>query len=203
MKSINIEDSLVRRNRIPILIYSTDWIQLFSNHRTRSMQRIIGKLENLLAKEKDLEGELSQIEKKKKVLMSKILHLSNELNENKNNSVIEVLDKTKRQIDDINVRIPQILEELENIPFEIDKYNTILLKDTIKRAYEMINQYKQESETTQNEINKIRESLSILIQKKVDLEEDVSKIYSYLHGIMGATEMEKLDKDFLNVEKNG
>jgi len=167
------------------------------------MQRIIGKLENLLAKEKDLEGELSQIEKKKKVLMSKILHLSNELNENKNNSVIEVLDKTKRQIDDINVRIPQILEELENIPFEIDKYNTILLKDTIKRAYEMINQYKQESETTQNEINKIRESLSILIQKKVDLEEDVSKIYSYLHGIMGATEMEKLDKDFLNVEKNG
>lgn len=203
MKNINIEDSLVRRNRIPILIYSTDWIQLFSNHRTRSMQRIIGKLENLLAKEKDLEGELSQIEKKKKVLMSKILHLSNELNENKNNSVIEVLDKTKRQIDDINVRIPQILEELENIPFEIDKYNTILLKDTIKRAYEMINQYKQESETTQNEINKIRESLSILIQKKVDLEEDVSKIYSYLHGIMGATEMEKLDKDFLNVEKNG
>ncbi len=199
MKGINIEDNLVRKNRIPILIYATDWIQLFSNHRTRSMQKTIGKLEGLLSKERDLEGELSQIEKKKKVLMSKILHLSNELNENKNNSVIGALDQTKRQIDDINVRIPQILEELENIPFEIDKYNTILLKDTIKRAYEMINLYKQESETTQNEINKIRESLSMLIQKKVDLEESVSKIYSYLHGIMGATEMEKLDENFLDI----
>lgn len=197
MKNIDIKENIIRRNRIPVLIYTTDWIQLFSNHRTKGMQKTIDRLESLLSKEKDLEEELKEVEKKKKLLMSKILHLSNELNENSNNAVISMLEKTQKEILSINSRIPQILEELEDIPFEIDKQNTILLKDTIKRAYDMINEYKQESEITQSEIIKIRQSLAGLIQKKVDLEESVNKLYSYLHGIMGAAEMEKLDENLL------
>lgn len=197
MKNIDIKENIIRRNRIPVLIYTTDWIQLFSNHRTKGMQKTIDRLESLLSKEKDLEEELKEVEKKKKLLMSKILHLSNELNENSNNAVISMLEKTQKEILSINSRIPQILEELEDIPFEIDKQNTMLLKDTIKRAYDMINEYKQESEITQSEIIKIRQSLAGLIQKKVDLEESVNKLYSYLHGIMGAAEMEKLDENLL------
>ena len=197
MSNIDIEESIIRRNRIPILIYSTDWIRFFSNYRSRAMEKTISRLENLLSKEKELEAELRDIEKKKRILMSKILHLSNEINENSDNIVISQLDKAKKEILAINERIPVILQELEDIPFEIDKENTILLKYTIKRAYDMINEYKKESDTAQDEINKLRESLGKLIQRKVDLEEDISKLYSYLHGIMGAREMEKLDKDFL------
>ncbi len=197
MKEIEIKENLVRRNRIPILIHTTDWIQLFSNKRSKAMSKTIDLLESLISKEKDLEAELRDAERKKKILMNKIMQLSKDLNEDRNNSVVSVLEKAKKEILTINNRIPQLLEELENIPFEIDKQNTALLKETIAKGYDMINEYNKESEKSEKEINKLRESLSVLIQKKVDLEEDVSKLYSYLHGIMGATEMEKLDGSFL------
>lgn len=200
MKDIDIKGNIVRRNRIPILIYTPDWIQLFSNYRSKNMQRIIGKLEELLSKEKKLEEELKEAEKKKKMLMNKILHLSNELNENSNNPAIDMLVKAQKEILSINTRIPQILEELEEIPFAIDSQNTELLKETIKRTYELINESKREADITLDEINKIRENLGNLIKKKVDLEERVNKLYSYLHGIMGASEMEKLDESLLKDE---
>lgn len=200
MKDIDIKENIVRRNRIPILIYTPDWIQLFSNYRSKNMQRIIGKLEELLSREKKLEEELKEAEKKKKMLMNKILHLSNELNENSNNPAIDMLAKAQKEILSINTRIPQILEELEEIPFAIDSQNTELLKETIKRAYELINESKREADITLDEINKIRENLGNLIKKKVDLEERVNKLYSYLHGIMGASEMEKLDESLLKGE---
>lgn len=200
LKDIDIKGNIVRRNRIPILIYTPDWIQLFSNYRSKNMQRIIGKLEELLSKEKKLEEELKEAEKKKKMLMNKILHLSNELNENSNNPAIDMLAKAQKEILSINTRIPQILEELEEIPFAIDSQNTELLKETIKRTYELINESKREADITLDEINKIRENLGNLIKKKVDLEERVNKLYSYLHGIMGASEMEKLDESLLKDE---
>jgi DNA repair exonuclease SbcCD ATPase subunit len=200
LKDIDIKGNIVRRNRIPILIYTPDWIQLFSNYRSKNMQRIIGKLEELLSKEKKLEEELKEAEKKKKMLMNKILHLSNELNENSNNPAIDMLVKAQKEILSINTRIPQILEELEEIPFAIDSQNTELLKETIKRTYELINESKREADITLDEINKIRENLGNLIKKKVDLEERVNKLYSYLHGIMGASEMEKLDESLLKDE---
>ena len=161
------------------------------------MQKIIGNLEELLTKEKSLEEELKEAEKKKKILMNKILHLSNELNEDTDNAVIDVLKKAQKEILSINTRIPEILEELEEIPFAIDSQNTMLLKQTIKRAYELINESQNEADIAQNEINKMREKLGNLIQKKVDLEERVNTLYSYLHGIMGASEMEKLDESLL------
>lgn len=197
VKDIEIKENMVRRNKIPILIYTPDWIQLFSNYRSRSMQKIIDKLEELLTKEKSLEEELKEMERKKKILMNKILHLSNELNENSNHAAIQALEDAKKEILSINTHIPNILEELEQIPFDINSQNTMLLRETVKRAYALINESKQEAESTQEEINKIRESLANLIQKKVDSEERVNKLYSYLHGIMGATEMEKLDESLL------
>lgn len=197
VKDIQIKENMVRRNKIPILIYTPDWIQLFSNYRSKSMQKTIDKLEELLAREKSLEEELREIERKKKILMNKILHLSNELNENSNHAAIQALEDAKKEILNINTRMPNILEELEQIPFDINSQNTMLLRETVKRAYVLINESKQEAESTQEEINRIRESLANLIQKKVDSEERVNKLYSYLHGIMGATEMEKLDESLL------
>ena len=152
VKDIQIKENMVRRNKIPILIYTPDWIQLFSNYRSKSMQKTIDKLEELLAREKSLEEKLREIERKKKILMNKILHLSNELNENSNHAAIQALEDAKKEILNINTRMPNILEELEQIPFDINSQNTMLLRETVKRAYVLINESKQEAESTQEEI---------------------------------------------------
>jgi len=39
LKEPDIDGAMVRKNKIPILIYTPEWIQLFSNFKSRSMQK--------------------------------------------------------------------------------------------------------------------------------------------------------------------
>jgi len=197
MKDINIDEEYIRKHRIPILIYTPEWIQLFSNFKSKSMERTVKKLEELLSREKSLQQEQKELERRKKVLMNKILYLSNELNETNNEGFIKPMEEAQNEILQINKRLPEIMEELESLPSAINQQNAKLLSETVKRTYELINENKLEVEKTNEEIKKTREILMELVQKKVDMEERLKRLYSYLHGIVGATEMEELDENML------
>lgn len=197
MKNIDFKDNIVKRNKIPILIYVPEWIQLFSNNKSRGMSKTIEKLEELIAKEKESDTELDRLGKRKKLVMNKILYLSKDINENNNEEALPKMEEAEKELLEINQRIPELIEELETLPGLINEMNTQLLKDTIKKSYELINEYKAESEKCQEQVNEIRLKLSALIQKKVDMEEKVNKLYSFTHGMLGAAEMETLDENFL------
>ena len=68
------------------------------------------------------------MERRKKVLMNKIFHLSNELNETNNEGFLKPLEDAQNEISQINQRIPEIIEELETLPSDINKQNAILLR---------------------------------------------------------------------------
>jgi flagellar biosynthesis/type III secretory pathway chaperone len=197
MKEIDFKDNIVKKNKIPILIYVPEWIQLFSNYKSKSMQKTITRLEELIAREKECDVELASIEKRKKVLMNKILYISKDINENNNEDALPKMEATEKELLEINEKIPLLIEEMETIPGLINGQNTQLLKETIKRSYELIKEHKSESEKCQEQVNEIRQQLAVLIQKKVDMEERVTKLYSFVHGMIGADEMENLDENFL------
>lgn len=198
MKNIDFKENIVKRNKIPILIYVPEWIQLFSNYKSRSMQKTISKLEELIAREKECEALLESLEKRKKVVMNKILYLSKDINENNNEAALPKMEETEKELIEINQKIPVLIEEMETLPNLINVQNTQLLKETIKRSYELIKEHKSESENCQEQVNEIRQKLAVLIQKKVDMEERVNKLYSFVHGMLGADEMESLDENFLS-----
>ncbi|MGE5630393.1 MAG: hypothetical protein ACM3TR_04760 [Caulobacteraceae bacterium] len=200
MKNINFKDNIVKKNKIPILIYVPEWIQLFANFKSKSMQKCVTKLEELLEREKSIDAELRGLEKRKKVLMNKILYLSKDINENNNEAAIAKMDETQNELLDINKKIPELIEEMEALPGLINEQNTQLLKETIKRSYELIKEHAAESEKCQNEVNELRQKLAGFIQKKVDMDERVNKLYSFVHGMIGAAEMENLDESFLDKE---
>ena len=54
MKDIDFKDNIVKKNKIPILIYVPEWIQFFSGNKSRSMQKIIIKLEEIIVKERGM-----------------------------------------------------------------------------------------------------------------------------------------------------
>ena len=196
-KDINFKDNIVRRNKIPTLIYVPEWIQLFSGNKSRSMQKIIARLEALIARNKECDSELYNLEKRKKMVMNKILYLSKDINENNDKTALSKMEEAEKEIKEINRKIPVLLEELESIPKQINDMNTQLLKETIKRAYELINESRSESEKCQEQVNDLRQKLAELIQKKADMEERVNKLYLFIHGMIGAEEMESLDESFL------
>lgn len=197
MKDIDFKDNIVKKNKIPILIYVPEWIQLFSGNKSRSMQKIIAKLEELIARGKSCDLELDKLNKRKKIVMNKILYLSKEINDNDNIAALPKMEQAEKEIIEINQRIPRLIEESEMLPDRINEANTQLLKETIKRAYELIKEYESESEKYQEQVNEFRQKLADLIQKKVYTEEQVNKLYSFIHGMIGADEMESLDKSFL------
>lgn len=196
-KDISFKDNIVRRNKIPILIYVPEWIQLFSGNKSRSMQKIIARLEALIARNKECDSELYNLEKRKKMVMNKILYLSKDINENNDKTALSKMEEAEKEIKEINRKISVLLEELESIPKQINDMNTQLLKETIKRAYELINESRSESEKCQEQVNDLRQKLAELIQKKADMEERVNKLYLFIHGMIGADEMESLDESFL------
>ncbi|HYF83718.1 MAG TPA: hypothetical protein VEB00_11900 [Clostridia bacterium] len=197
MNNIDFKDNIVKRNKIPILIYVPEWIQLFSSYKSRGMQKTISKLEELIAKEKECDSELGSLEKRKKLLMNKILYLSKDINDNNNEAALPKMEETEKELIEINQKMPKLIEEMEILPGLINTQNTLLLKETIKRSYELIKEHKSESENCQEQVNEIRQKLATLIQKKVDMEERVNKLYSFVHGMIGADEMESLDENFL------
>ena len=125
------------------------------------------------------------------------MYLSKDINENKDVTANAKMDEVQKELLSINKRIPDILEERETLPILINEQNTKLLKDTIMRAYELINESEAESERYQKELSELRNRLATLIQKKVDTEERINRLYSFIHGMIGAAEMENLDESFL------
>lgn len=200
-KEVKLEDNVIKKNKIPVLIYVPEWIQLFNNDKSKEMNKIIDRLQEELSNEKKLEEELQSLEKRKKILLNKILVLSNKVNEEKDMSALDKMTEAQNEILDINARVPKIIEDKEEIPFKVNEYNTELLKATVKKAYEVINSYKNESTKVQEEVNELREKLGGLIQRKVAIEETVNRLYSFLHGMVGASNMEDLDDNFLKEKK--
>lgn len=197
MRDIIFEDNIVKKNKIPILIYNPEWMQLFINFNSRSLKKSVTKLEELLSKEKDCEAEQKELERRKKTLMNKILYISNEINEDNNLDAIPKMEETQRELLQINEKLPMLLEELETLPTLINQQNIVVLKETIKRAYDLIKENKDETIKSQEEINQIRLRLGELITRKVEAEERVNKLYSFIHGMVGVGEMEKLDEQYL------
>ena len=197
MKEIKFEDNIIKRNKIPILIYNPEWMQLFINFNSRTLKKAVTTLEGLLSREKACETEQKELERRKKTLMNKILYISKEINEDNNLDAIPKMEETQKELMQINEKIPMLVEELETLPILINQQNTVVLKETIKRAYELIKENKDEALKCQEEVNQIRQRLGELITRKVETEERVNKLYSFVHGMIGADEMEKLDDSYL------
>jgi predicted transcriptional regulator len=73
----------------------------------------------------------------------------------------------------------------------------LLIDEISKKTDELINEHESESLKCQEQVNEIRQKLAVLIEKKIDMEERVNKLYSFVHGMIGADEMESLDESFL------
>jgi flagellar biosynthesis/type III secretory pathway chaperone len=196
MKDIIFDNNIVKKNKIPILIYNPEWMQLFINFHSKSLKKSVTILEELLSRERTLEAEQKELEKRKKILMTKILYISREINEDNNLEAIPRMEETQKELLQINEKLPAIMEELETLPNLINNQNIAVLKETIKRAYDLIKENKDENLKCQEEITLIRQRLGELITRKIEAEERVNRLYSFLHGMVGVEEMEKLDDHF-------
>ncbi|KPU26687.1 hypothetical protein TR13x_08910 [Caloranaerobacter sp. TR13] len=198
-KDIDIDYGLIIKNKVPILTMDNDWKKIFGNSKNKDINNYKNILNDLIKEQRELSRKLVQLKTKKKRLMAMILNLSHEINNNSNSNsrAVEKLDECQSEILTINEEIETYTFKLEMLPKEIRTANLNLLKATIKVAYKDIKSTQKELKILNNQIDELREKLKNLIETKHEKEETINKTYSFLHGILGSKEMERLDAELL------
>ncbi|WP_069648876.1 hypothetical protein [Caloranaerobacter ferrireducens] len=196
-KDIDIDYELIIKNKVPILTMDNDWKKIFGNSKNKDINNYKNILNDLIKEQRELSRRLVQLKTKKKKLMAMILNLSHEINNNSNSRAVEKLDECQSEIHTINEEIETYTFKLEMLPKEIRAANLSLLKATIKVAYKDIKSNQEELNSLCSQIDELREKLKNLIETKHEKEEAINKTYSFLHGILGSKEMERLDAELL------
>lgn len=197
-KFISLDENVLRRNRIPLLINEPEWVELFGDINNRQIQSTKAELIQLISKEKELETYSKRIQKKKAKHMKMILEVSNVVNDEDNNNDktknIKLLDQYKEEILHINKEVEEIKFQLEVFPKEIREANFQLLNATVQYGYDELKHKEKEFDKAVTEIESLRLKLREALKTKHDNEEWINDTYTFLHGILGSEVIEKLDR---------
>mgnify|MGYP006278544751 CR=1 FL=1 len=195
-KDIDIGYDIILKNKIPILVQSEEWKNIYGDIKDKKIDDAKEKLLELLKHKKELSNKLEKLKKDKRKTMVTIINLSHKVNSNNDCDSIDKLDESKENIIDINTDIEDLKFKLEMIPSQIRQANYELLKNTIRYSYKDLKKMESELKPLNEEIDELRDKLKGLIEQKNDYEERINDTYTFLHGILGGKEMEKLDKEF-------
>lgn len=192
-----LDIKILRKNNISLLILDERWNNLFkSTEKTPEITEKEDKLKELLKFQSRLMEEVKEIAARKKDRMDKIIKLTTEVFDKNNEEAKKEMASCEKEIININERLPKIEEELENIPTLIKEANLELLEVTVNAVYYEIGFNQRRIKELEAYIEETRTRLKELIDEKEALSEDDTDIYSYFHDLLGAEELEKLDKIF-------
>ena len=196
-KNIELDENIVLKNKIPILIKDPNWLKLFGDVDNKNIQNIKEELTELVEAQGELERKEKALQKEKTLAMKMILGVSNAVNNENKIQSVGLLDEYKEKIEKINEELDNIIYQLETIPSKIREVNFNLLKATVYYGYKELKSKEKNLKEVTDELESMRERIKFLINQKYDYEEWINSTYSFLHGLLGSEEIEKLDEQIL------
>lgn len=196
-KEAGLDLELLRQSRVPILILDQVWHNIFPpEKKTKSILQLEEKLHHLLKQQGKLNNDLKDYLKLKKKLMDQILELTTEAFTNQNERAKRDMERNQKNILEINEKLEQIEDRLHVIPDEIQEVNGKLLEESVKVCYKEMKEHQASLSQLNSWIEETRELLKKRLEEKTIHEEKATKIYSYLHDLVGAEVIEYLDKNY-------
>lgn len=197
-KNIDLDENILLKNKIPLLAMDESWINLFGDIKYKNMQALKEELIELIKKEEEIKKQSYALQKEKTHAMKMILGISDAINNERRDVDPKLLDEYKNKIENINEELEDITFQLETIPQEIREVNFELLEVTVDYGYRELKAREKKLNHVIDELEILRERLKELINEKHDYEEWIDATYSFLHGMLGSQEMEKLDEEILD-----
>lgn len=195
--NLNIDEKILRKNKIPFLHTDPNWIKLFGDVKDKDIINLKEDLKEKVDKEKEIENEVKKLEKEKLKSMKMILGVSDSINNENKKENIKFLDEYKDRIEIINNDLEELTFELETIPQEIREANVKLLNATIKYGYNELKIKEEVLDKSTEELYILRTRLKELINIKHDYEEWIDETYTFFHGLLGSKIIEEIDKERL------
>ncbi|GFN34302.1 V-type ATP synthase subunit I domain-containing protein [Tepidimicrobium xylanilyticum] len=196
-KKIDLDEKIILKNKIPLLIEDETWVKLFGDVNNKDIQYAEEELKELVERKRELERRQKTLQKDKTMAMKMILGISNAVNNENKVHTVGLLDEYKEKIEGINEELDDITYQLETLPQEIRELNFQLLEATVYYGYKELKTRESKLKEIVDELERLRKRIKVLINEKYDYEEWINLTYSFLHGLLGREETEKLDERIL------
>lgn len=196
-RSIDLDEKIISKNKIPLLYSEPTWIKLFGKAKNRNIQRAKEELIKLVSEEKRIEARGKELQREKLRAMKMILGISDSVNNENKPENVRLLDEYKNRIENINEELDELIFQLETMPRKIREANLKLLNATIEYGYRELNLREKILKESIEEIEVLRSRLKDLIKIKYDYEEWINETYRFFHGLLGSDTIEKIDEERL------
>ena len=192
---------VLRKNDISLLMLDERYNSLFVNiEKTPEILQCEEKIKELLKEQSRLIAEQKEIQQCKKSCMDKIIQLTTEAFENNNEAAKNEMQDCQKEIQRINDRLVSLEQELDSVPDQIRETNLELLEHSVNVVYFKMRFNQKRVEELEKLIDEAHNRLKEYIDEKGALAQDYTDIYSYFHDLLGAEELEKMDKEFFAEE---
>jgi chromosome segregation ATPase len=194
---VRFDPSILRQNNITRLSIDERWTKLFVSIRMNpEIERAEKEMNELIKKEAMLRNEQDNLEPKKRKCMSEIMNLTKEAFEKNNHDAKVRLKECKREIEQINTRINNVLGDIEKVEEELKTANFKLLEDSAAYIFTTL-------KTNITRAGDIKSELEALEQKEKALREELETIstdwtqYAVdLTDLIGTDEVKRLEAEF-------
>ena len=192
-----LDRRVLEKNDISLVILDERWNNLFiNNQKTADIVSCEEKIKELLKEQSRLTNESKEIATVKKRCMEKIMGLTTEAFEKNNEDARAEMDLCHKEIKRINERQTRIELELDRIPDLLAEANLKLLDRTVRLVYYKIRSGQKRVKELEILIEETRSRLKDYIDEKETLAQGDSDTYMYFHDLLGAEELERLDREF-------
>lgn len=192
-----LDIKVLRKNDISLLILDERWNKLFTNtQKSPVIEQYEKQLKDLMKEQARLLTEQKAIPVLKKNNMDKIISLTSEVFDKNDETAKNEMQLAEKEIKRLNDRAKIIEDRLNEIPDEIKQVNLRLLEETINVVYFKIRSAGKRVKELEGLIDECKAKLKQYIDEKESLAQDDAEIYSYFHDLLGAEELERLDKEY-------
>lgn len=178
---------------IPVLTLDNKWYRLLDELRRNSVKEYEEQLNSLLRRQGKINGEIRDIKRIKKKLMSEIVPMVDEAGEEGSSQIDKRIDENKRLIAECNQKLEVSQDELRDMPEAIRDMNLKLMLRTMEYCYDEIQENTEEIAAIEEWVTQIRIELKKKLIQKQSKEEMNHRIYGYMHDIFGAEVIDLFD----------
>ena len=194
-------EKLIHQRKLPLLTLDAEWHGIFpEGSKPAHIKKIEERLNNEIKNQSKVNSEFKELKKLKQNLMSGIVNNMDTAKDIKSENLrLKKMEKSKKLIENINVKLSDCEEKQYTIPEQIREINEQLMLATAENCYSRIVNNERELKELTEWIDKTRVELKKRLLIKQELEEINEKMYHYLHNMLGPEFMEAFDSDH---EKN-
>lgn len=178
--------------KIPILTLDNKWYKLLTEEARAEVSGLEEELNALLKRQGKLNNEVKSIKRLKKKLMSEIVTLADEA-EQEGQETSQKMEQNKKLVEECNERLDGYQDELFDIPKEIEQANFRLMLATMDHCYDTMRENQENIQEIAQWVTEVRIELKKRLIKKQEMEQRNNAIYSYMHDVFGAEVIDIFD----------